>query len=156
MVAPSKIGSSSSSSSSSFHHSHLDRIKGGHSQIEALLKENNKRFERLFNRHSSARASGGGRVYGGRALSGSDGGDSDNYWSPQVFMGESTARATNGLGVEVAKVLNVKQGHYADLYNELDFPNATTKPPADAIEEAMRLTVLQLFDEQQQQNGKTS
>lgn len=142
MVAPSKIGASFSGQENN------NRINPG-KRIEAILSRvssaNNKHFERLFNRHSNARSSG---EITGRAFDAAG-----SHWTPQL----SSARASNNdLGVEMAKVFNVKQGFYSDVYDEMDFPNATTRPPADRIEDAMRISVLQLFDEQQQRGSPSA
>lgn len=65
---------------------------------------------------------------------------------PALPVSSSVKTNNPEVTVEMAKLLNVKQGHYADLYDRLDFPNLPTKRPADAIEDAIRVSVLQTLN----------
>lgn len=64
--------------------------------------------------------------------------------SPALSV-DSGGQASSNLAHEMAKLLDVKQGYYADIYNKMDRSNLATKRPADAIEEAMRASVVNLL-----------
>lgn len=75
--------------------------------------------------------------------------------SPALSV-DSGGQASSSLASEVAKLLDVKQGYYADVYNKMERPSYPTKRPADAIEDAMRVSVLQMFNDQQRTSGQKS
>lgn len=61
--------------------------------------------------------------------------------SPALSV-DSGGQASSGLAHEItAKLLDVKQGHYADIYNKIDRVNSSpvaTRKPAEAIEDALK------------------
>lgn len=62
-----------------------------------------------------------------------------------AFSVDSGGRASASLGSSIAKILDVKQGHYADIYNQIDNPNASTRRPAEVIEDSVRNLVQNVF-----------
>lgn len=60
--------------------------------------------------------------------------------SPALSV-DSGGRTSSSIASEVAKILNVKQGYYSDIYDKMDKPYATTKRPADALEDTIRNAV---------------
>lgn len=67
----------------------------------------------------------------------------------------------NSVAGEIAKVLNIKQGYYSDIYDQFDRPAikqasgpVTTKRPADMVEEAARRAVVMMFQDQDDRNSK--
>lgn len=76
--------------------------------------------------------------------------------SPALSVDSGGRSSGGGVASEIAKILNVKQGHYADLYDRIDRPNMSTRRPADALEDAMRSAVQRLFVSQERENKGSS
>ena len=74
--------------------------------------------------------------------------------SPALSV-DSGGRASVSIANEVAKLLNVKQGYYADVYDKIDRPKASTRRPAEVIEESMRDAVQHLFSDNQRHRHDT-
>lgn len=62
-----------------------------------------------------------------------------------AYSVDSGGHASSSIAGEIAKILNVKQGFYADVYNRLDRPNRTTRKPVDVIEDTMKVAVQQAW-----------
>lgn len=76
--------------------------------------------------------------------------------SPALSVDSGGRSSGGGVASEIARILNVKQGHYADLYDRIDRPSMSTKRPADALEDAMRSAVQRLFVNQERENKSQS
>lgn len=66
-----------------------------------------------------------------------------------AYSVDSGGQSSTSLASEIAKLLNVKQGFYSDLYNKIDGPNGphTTRKPADVIEDIARNNIQHLFSD---------
>lgn len=62
-----------------------------------------------------------------------------------AYSVDSGGQASSSIAGEIAKILHVKQGHYADVYSRLDRPGMTTRRPADVIEDTMRVAVQKMW-----------
>lgn len=72
--------------------------------------------------------------------------------SPALSV-DSGGRTSSSIAHEVAKILNVKQGHYSDIYDKIDGKSdITTKAPADALEDTIRIAVQRFLAKRFQQH----
>lgn len=58
-----------------------------------------------------------------------------------AYSVDSGGHSSGSIAGELAKLLDIKQGYYADIYDKIDRPAATTKKPADAIEDKIKTAV---------------
>lgn len=58
-----------------------------------------------------------------------------------AYSVDSGGHSSSSIAGDIAKLFDIKQGHYADIYDKIDRPGVTTKKPADAIEEKIKTAV---------------
>lgn len=69
-----------------------------------------------------------------------------------AYSVDSGGQASSSIAGEIAKILHIKQGYYADVYNRLDRPGMTTRKPVDVIEDTMKVAVQQAWSKKRQHN----
>lgn len=63
-----------------------------------------------------------------------------NYYLPyntDLMLSEQYYKDSNPYARDIAKLLRIKQGHYADLYQQIDTPNRQQENPLKAMQETL-------------------